>query len=391
MIYAKRATYFLISLVVIGALALPAISLAQGSTPTQLIINYPEVTDTGDALQVGLYFTITDNAGRVVPNAGVQTARILLDDGGRDDQAQVEQPTTPFFITLVLDASGSMGGAADAMRQAAIQAVNDAPAEARFAVIRFNEAIDLVQTFTEDRNRAINAIGEIQPVNRSGTCLYDAAYEAIDLMDEAPSGRRAIILFTDGKDEVITGDPCSEHDLNDVIELANRTDRRVPIHTIGLSTQEQNINAAELRSIATQTGGVSAIGEQQDLANLFAQIMDALKSQWLARGSFYPAAGVRTATLTVTLTDGTIVTAVTPFTAPRDFPIPITPTATATPIIVDIEILAVSNHPAQEVIEFDIAVQGEEAIREYRFDFFDAATNSKITQQVLPVPLTPPI
>ena len=116
--HAKRATSWLIAFIVICALGFPTIILAQGPGPSQIVINYPEVTDTGDALQLGLYFTITDNAGHVVTNANVQAAKIQLDDGQRDDNAQVEQPTTPFYITLVLDASGSMGGAAEAMRQA---------------------------------------------------------------------------------------------------------------------------------------------------------------------------------------------------------------------------------------------------------------------------------
>jgi VWFA-related protein len=388
-VYVKRVTAYLIALVVISALALPAISHAQ--QPAQIVINYPEAVDTGDALQLGLYFTVTDNAGRVVPNAKVQSAKIQLDDGERDDNASVEQPTTPFYIALVLDASGSMGGSAEAMRQAAIQAVNDSPEEARFAVIRFNEKIDRLQDFTEDRNGVINAIGEVQPVNLSGTCLYDATYQAVELMRNAPPGRRAIIVFTDGKDEVLSGDPCSRHVLSEVVELANMADSRVPIHTIGLSTSAENINVSELRGIASQTGGLAAIGEQGDLPNLFQQIMDALKSQWLAQGLFFPMRGTHTATLTVTLDDGTVMTSVATFEVLRDFQVPITPSATPTPIIVDIDILSVTSDVPNELVELEVEVQGEQAIREYRFDFFDADTNSKITQHVLPAPLTPPI
>ena len=53
-LYVKRVTFCLIVLVVISALALPAISLAQApGGPAQIVINYPEVTDTGTALQLG--------------------------------------------------------------------------------------------------------------------------------------------------------------------------------------------------------------------------------------------------------------------------------------------------------------------------------------------------
>lgn len=388
-LHAKRLKVSLIALILLSVLAVPLVSHAQ--TPSQIVINYPELTDLGDSLQLGLYFTITDSSGRVVPSAKVESAQILLDDGERDDNATVEQPTTPFFITLVLDASGSMGGAANDMRQAAIQAIQDAPDNARFAVIRFNEKIDLLQEFTEDRNSAINAVGEVQPVNLSGTCLYDAAYQAVTMMSNAPSGRRAIIVFTDGKDEVLSGDPCSRNTLQDVISKANAPESRVPIHTIGMSTNAQNINAGELRSMASETGGLSAIGDQAALSDLFQQIIDALKSQWLAQGVFYPLRGPHTATLTVQLDDGTTLSAVTTFEVLRDFQVPITPSATATPIVVEVEIRSVTPDRKAEVIYIDVDLLGEEVMHEYQFDFFDADTNVLLYRHPLPAPLPDPI
>ncbi len=151
MIRAKRILQLLIACVLVGTL-LPAPTYAQA--PSEIVINYPELADVDDALQLGLYFTITDSTRRVVPNADVQSARILLDDGEVADPALVEQPTTPFYITLVLDASGSMGPSAPAMRDAAIQAINNAPDEAQIAIIGFNEQIQVLQAFTTDRNAA---------------------------------------------------------------------------------------------------------------------------------------------------------------------------------------------------------------------------------------------
>ncbi len=389
MFRAKRFFRLAGGLLGVGLLLFPHITRAQA--PTQLLINYPELQESDGALQLGLYFTITDGSGRVVQNARIQSARIQLDDGEIADHATVEQPATPFYIALVLDASGSMAGAAESMRQAAIEAINNAPQEARFAVIRFNQNIDVLQPFTDDRNRAINAIGEVQPIPNSGTCLYDAAYTAIRTVSEAPPGRRAIILFTDGKDEVLGGEPCSQHVFNDVVLYANQPDARVPIHTIGLSTNEQRINVAELRNMAAQTGGLSAIGEQGELHTLFQDIMDALKSQWLASGLFYPSAGTHTATLTVVLEDGTLLSAVTTFDVPHDYTVPITPTLTPTPIRVQLEILSVTADLSQDTIAVEVLVNGEEAISEYRFDFFDAETNQLLDRAILPAPLTSPV
>ncbi|MBI5959144.1 MAG: VWA domain-containing protein, partial [Chloroflexi bacterium] len=297
----KRPLHVLMILIVLSLAVLPFVAHAQTS-PTQIIVNYPELIDMDDALQLGVYFTLADNSGRVVTDAKIKAVSFQLDDGTTHD-AEFEQPTTPFFIVLVLDASGSMGGAAEDMRQAAIQAVNDAPEEARFAVIRFNDSISVLQEFTEDRNRAINAIGEVQPVNLAGTCLYDASYEAVRLIKDAPQGRRAVILFTDGKDETAAGETCSRHTAQEVKDFANSVDSRVPIHTIGMSTREQNINADDLRDLASSTGGLSAIGDQSTLQDLFQQIMDALKSQWFAKALIHPLRGPHSAVMTVVLDD----------------------------------------------------------------------------------------
>ncbi len=365
--------------------------VTRAQAPTQLLINYPELQEVNGALQLGLYFTITDGSGRVAQSARIQSARIQLDDGEMADNVPVEQPSTPFYIALVLDASGSMSGAAESMRQAAIQAINNAPQEARFAVIRFNENIDVLQPFTDDRNRAINAIGDVQPIPNNGTCLYDAAYTAIRLVSEAPPGRRAIILFTDGQDEVLGGAPCSQHVFNDVVLYANQPDARVPIHTIGLSTSDQRINVAELRNMAAQTGGLSAIGEQGELRTLFQDIMDALKSQWLAKGLFYPSAGMHTATLTVVLEDGTLLSAVTTFNVLQNYTMPLTPTPTPTPIRVNLEILSVVADVQQDLLAVEVIVEGGEVISEFRFDFFDADTNQLLDRYILPAPLASPV
>jgi VWFA-related protein len=383
-----RSKRFFVVLCLLGALVLPMVSHAQ--TPADIIISYPELNDVDGALELGLYFTVLDSGGRVVQDAQIKSAQILLDDGERDDNAQVEQPTTPFFITLVLDASGSMGPAADDMRKAAIQAVQDAPDEAQFAVIRFNDKIDTLQDFTTDRNRAINAIGEVQPVNQAGTCLYDATYTAIDMLSKAPPGRRAIILFTDGKDEVLSGQVCSRHTFSDVVSYATQRTSRVPIYTIGLSTPA--LNPGELQNFATQTGGAAAVGAQQDLSALFTQIMDALKSQWLAKGSFYPSAGQHTATLTAFLNDGTRLVAVTTFEVPPPgYTAPVVATVGPTAVPVNIQVLSVTSDLDRNVVQVEVNVQGQENINEYRFDFFDANTNQLLDRYIMPAPLSTPV
>ncbi len=377
-------------LVLLLAASLPGTGHAQ--TPSQLVINSPELTDLGDdGLQLGLYFTITDSEGRVVPGARVQSARIQLDDGQIVNNAPFEQPTSPFYIALVLDASGSMAPAGSAMREAAKQAIGDAPEQAQFAVIRFNDSIDVLQDFTHDHNRARLAVDDVQPVNLKGTCLYDATYRAIELVGDAPTGRRAVVVFTDGTDRLRPAPdttPCSTHTFGQVVDFATTSASRVPIHTIGLRTHD--LNPTELRNMAVQTGGLTAIGEQAELSTLFGDIMEALKSQWLATGIFFPQRGMHTATLIVTLTDGTRLSASTQFEVPRDFAVPQTPTPTPTPIVVGLEVLSARWDQAEDMLYLEVRVRGEGAISSYRFDFFDA-NNQLLDSKSVPRPLPSPV
>ncbi len=269
----------------------------------QVLIHQTTATDIGEALRLRIYFSVVDDLEQVMLSPEIQGARVILDDG-TDLYALVEQSREPLYVALVLDASGSMGSAAEDMRQAAIQAVVDAPVETQFAIIRFNENTDLLQDFTGDRNRAINAIGEVQPVNQAGTCLYDAAYTAIDILNKSSSVRRSVVLFTDGRDEQLSGEKCSSHTFDEVVRFANRLSPRVPIYTIGLSTAQQNINVAELQSMASQTGGISVTGEQRSLSGLFKQITEAFNNQQETEVFVYPAQGQHLTTLYVYSANG---------------------------------------------------------------------------------------
>ena len=300
MVTVGRIRYVLV-LVGLLILLLPAVALAQ--SPAEVFINYPEIAEGPRALSLGLYFTVLDPNGQIIPEPKIQSATIELGDG-TTYEASFEQPTSQAYIVLVLDASGSMGSAMPQMRQAAVQAVENAPDEALFAVIQFNNTITLLQDFTQDRRKVAERIETIRSVPGAGTCLYDAAYRAIQLLEAAPLGRRGVVLFTDGRDETAQGTPCSQRTYDEVVAYATRQTARVPIHTIGLAGEGNPINVEELRAMATTTGGFSEVGELNSLSLLFQHIINGMAYQWLARADVYPKAGENTAQLVLRFEDG---------------------------------------------------------------------------------------
>lgn len=343
------------------ALLLPIAALAQ--SPAEIFINYPEIAEGPRALSLGLYFTIMDPNGQVIPEPKIESAAIELGDG-TTYAASFEQPTSQAYIVLVLDASGSMGSAMPQMRQAAVQAVENAPDEAVFAVIQFNNQITLLQDFTQDRRRVAEQIETIRSVPGAGTCLYDAAYRAIQLLEAAPLGRRGIVLFTDGRDETAQGTPCSQHTYDEVVAYATRQTARVPIHTIGLSGEDNPINVEELRAMASTTGGFSEVGELNSLSLLFQRIISGLAYQWLARADIYPKAGENTAQLVLRFQDGSeLRSAPVAFTASHDYIAP--PSAT-------VESLTYTNTGN---VVFNLRLTNAEQISRFQLQVVDVRNN----------------
>ena len=104
-------------------------------------------------------------------------------------------------VVLCVDTSGSMR-ATDvepnraAAAAAAVRAFIDAvPDGTRVGIVAFSSGAGVVQPLTDDKDAVREAIGRIPPPN-GGTAIGDALAAAARLLP--PTGRRAIVLITDG-------------------------------------------------------------------------------------------------------------------------------------------------------------------------------------------------
>lgn len=311
-----KTTYFILPILVIFGLFWPSSSLAQAPRP-EIVIIHTAAEAQADNLALNVFFTLTDQNGRPIPRDGVniEWANVELLEGNKEPVgANIQDPQTPIFIVLLLDASGSMAGVMDDVREAAKSAIDSAPPNAVISVIKFNELaleeeLRPIEDFTDNHElvrRAIDAIDNPQ----GPTCLYNVLYKSIELLEDEvqkPQERQAIILFTDGRDERGDGSiPCSQRTYDDVIVRATRSGAPItPIHTIGLCADEQcsNINASELHNMALETRAFSATGQSGNLSNMFQAIMDGLNSQWVAQANVFARQGENQAVLRVKLRD----------------------------------------------------------------------------------------
>ncbi len=334
-----------------------------------MIVVYPAAEPQEDSLALSVFFTIIDSSGRPIPRPNIESAEIQLIGGNNPPiPATVEDPRTPFYIAFVLDASGSMANVMPHVREAAKTALDNPPPNARFAVIKFNElSIDDVlrpiENFTNDIVLVKSGIDAVEVDPNAPTCLYNALYKTIELLEtevKKPQERRAILLFTDGKDERADGTPCSQRSYDDVIYRATRPAAPlIPIHTIGLCSDPacSNIKRDELRSMAKETFAFSAVGGQDQLGGLFQEIMAGLSSQLVAKANVFARKGENQAVLSVKLGDlETSLTTTFSFFSDRDYAAPPPP--------VEIQIMSVSYDQAKDVYRLALSITGLESVQQ---------------------------
>lgn len=371
---------FVISmLLVIGLHSTQAVAVQTAAK--QLLVNHVETVEGGEQLGLDIYFTITDERGRVIVTPEIDSAEIMLNDFIAP--AIVAEPDTnsPLFVLLALDVSGSMEAAATNMIDGAIVAVENAPPETQFGVLTFSESLPLIQPFTSDYNQVVRQLTGIQ-ISNEGTKLYDAIVKASDEVYQkaasVPRARGAVIIFTDGRDEctVGQGDKCSQFaSLEDALHVA------VPVYTIGL-VGEQGANAEELAQIAAQSGGLAVAGEQGQLDRLFQEIMAALSSQLVAQAGLFIAEGHHEVTLNITFRDGSTVSVPVQIAAQRTY----TPPAEPLPLnILELDIVA---NPEQNSYVLELDVENAGAVFAWKLRIINSQTGNTIDEYRVPATST---
>ena len=291
-------------------------------------------SDTGDALDVTLFYTMRDGDGRpVLPDQarfGGATMQLHNQPGERGTPvvAEVGPATTPIRVALLIDASGSMSRAMPAVKQAAVDSLAQAPDQARFAVFAFNriganQEFAPIEAFPENRDLVRDAINAIpNPVGGEPTCLFDATYRVIEFLARAapnPEDRRALVVFTDGKDD--TGDganACLAQTADSVVRKA--LEERVPLVTVGLCTETcDNLAVDVLERMGSETGGSSVRGVLEEMRDRFGSALASLKSQWVVRAPLLATAGTNQVAITLERQGAPPIGITTTFESPRDF------------------------------------------------------------------------
>jgi VWFA-related protein len=175
---------------------------------------------------------------------------------------------------LVLDTSGSMRAKAngkdrqskmEALKQATTRFVELMRPTARTTLLPFSSTVGSPGAFSSDKRNLTDRIAQLHA--GGGTLLYDATLAGVDTLVAANvTGRKAVVVLTDGKDEA----PGSRHSDEEVIERA--VEERIPLYLLGLG-QARDINEPVMRKMAEKTEGkyYHAVDEEA-LIHIFEQL-----------------------------------------------------------------------------------------------------------------------
>ncbi len=138
----------------------------------------------------------TDRNGAYIPDLA-KTDFSISEDGVAQEIAFFATISVPFHVVLMLDTSGSTQEKIGLIQQAAVAFVEQLQTRDRVKVISFDDRVNDLNAFTNDRSALKAAIYRTR--SGQGTKLYDAFTLALSSLARI-QGRKAIVIFTDGVD-----------------------------------------------------------------------------------------------------------------------------------------------------------------------------------------------
>ena len=266
------------------------------SQEPQLHTGQPVTTFKVGTNLVNLYFVVRDKRGALIPNLTKDACVVYEDNVKQEIKNFSAQTDLPLTLGILLDTSLSQ------MRVLPMeQQTGDAflkrvmrPKDEAF-LISFDVNVDLMADFTSNANEIAHAMNKAQINSNTGnyangtipnvgkpkgTVLYDAVYLASNDKLSHESGRKALILLTDGQDE------GSDENIHSAIESAQKADAINYVLLIsdpGAYGMFAYSGAGAMHQLADATGGqVFSIGSNGNkMEGAFEEIESELRTQYL--------------------------------------------------------------------------------------------------------------
>jgi Ca-activated chloride channel family protein len=203
----------------------------------------------------------------------------VYEDGQKQEIKNFARETNlPLTIAMLIDTSDSVAPKLRFEQEAAISFFQSILREKdRAMLVEFDSGVTLLQDFTSDPNKLAKEIRKLRAAG--GTALYDAIHMACDEKLIRETGRKAIVILSDGDDE------SSNMDYNDALEMALRAESTVFAISVSrggfFGVEGSSEGDTVLKDMARETGGkVFFPFKLAELDDAFRQINQELRSQF---------------------------------------------------------------------------------------------------------------
>jgi Ca-activated chloride channel homolog len=230
---------------------------------------------------VNVTISVTDSYGRFVTGLGKDHFEVF-DDKVKQQIAHFTDEDAPVSLGIVYDVSGSMKERIGRSMKALHRFIDTSHNDDDFFLIAFNDRAKLIQDFTVSGD---NVLGHLMFVNPHGsTALYDAAYLAVEKVQQGRHSKKALLIISDGQDN------NSRYTYKELRSRIKEAD--VQIYAIGITDLGDSLagfGRSVLEEITRMTGGRAFFPtayNEPELVEICTRIALELRHQYSV--GFYP-------------------------------------------------------------------------------------------------------
>ncbi len=231
-------------------------------------VSINSINATSEFPKVKVVVTVSERDGRAINSLDERNFQIY-EDGYMVNYVRLKDlsaTSEPLYLAMAIDSSKSISADFfDKIKHEAGTILSILSKGDRVSLFKFNDEVELKSGFGANYGELNSAIKSLQR-HGSNTKLYDAIYDAVELVSASKSQRMAVLVWTDGKDE------GSSLSADDVINFARELS--IPVYFITSASK----STKEIARIAKRTGGLTKSAEKNNLTEIYSSLISRMKS-----------------------------------------------------------------------------------------------------------------
>lgn len=238
-------------------------------------ISIQNVDVTADFPAIKVFFTVKNRGSSEIQNIDEDNI-VLYEDGYRVNYVKLlnlSKKNDLLYLVFSIDSSKSIGHKLlSEIKSSAKEIIRRSHSRDKIALYRFNDEVLMLNNFSTSRESLMRSIDNIS-MHGSRTLLYNSIYDAVDFLSRDGLNRKAIVVFTDGRDD------GSSVTADDVIKFARESHTPINFVCSGSSSAMKQCGR-----IATLTGGrVASLKKQNSSTQLYTGILNSMRNQYIAQ------------------------------------------------------------------------------------------------------------